>query len=358
MTGKTSHRYLALFHRNKPKAPAMIKLASLIPLILLAGCMTPLSAQTIPGEAPIVFEAQSGEKVDAFEGSLSVPENRQAPDSRSITLKYVRFPATASAHGEPIIYLSGGPGGSGIETAKYERFPLFMAMREFGDVIAFDQRGTGASNDLPNCTSSEHISTTTPTTDADYFQIQRTAFAECLTFWKEEGLDVHGYTTSESVADLNDLRQHLNADKINLWGISYGSHLSLAALQRIDEYLGRVVITAVEGLDQTVKQPLRGDHYFDRLQAAIDTAPEAKAKYPDVKAMVSRVLTGLEAQPLLVDVPTQDGSSVPYLLQKRDLQQFTSALAMDPARVVWILGGHCQGKQVLNVTIACPNLIS
>jgi len=218
---------------------------------------------------------------------LSVPENRQAPDSRSITLKYVRFPATASAHGEPIIYLSGGPGGSGIETAKYERFPLFMAMREFGDVIAFDQRGTGASNDLPNCTSSEHI--------------KRTAFAECLTFWKEEGLDVHGYTTSESVADLNDLRQHLNADKINLWGISYGSHLSLAALQRIDEYLGRVVITAVEGLDQTVKQPLRGDHYFDRLQAAIDTAPEAKAKYPDVKAMVSRVLTGLEAQPLLVE---------------------------------------------------------
>ena len=44
-----------------------------------------------------------------------------------------------------------------------------MAMREFGDVIAFDQRGTGASNDLPNCVSSENISATTPISDTDYF---------------------------------------------------------------------------------------------------------------------------------------------------------------------------------------------
>lgn len=315
----------------------MIKLTALIPLTFLTGCLAPLSAQTIPGETAILFEAQSGDAVAAFEGSLIVPENRHAADSRSITLKYVRFPATGDAGGNPIIYLSGGPGGSGIETAKHERFPLFMAMREFGDVIAFDQRGTGASNDLPNCTSSQHISTTEPTPDDAYFKTQRVAFAECLAFWKEEGLDVYGYTTSESVSDLNALREHLGADQIDLWGISYGSHLSLAALKEMDEYLGRVVITAVEGLDQTVKQPARGDRYFDRLQAAIDTVPEAKAKYPDIKALIARVLSRLEAAPLMVDIPTRDGGVAPYLLQKRDMQKFTSALVMDPARVVWIL---------------------
>ena len=315
----------------------MNKIISFVSLALLAGCMTPISAQTVPGERPIVFEAQTGETVEAFEGSLVVPENRAATDSRSLTLKYVRFPAIGETQGTPIIYLSGGPGGSGIETAKYDRFPLFMAMREFGDVIAFDQRGTGASNDLPNCTSSEHISTTEPTTDAVYFETQRRAFAECLTFWKEEGLDVHGYTTKESVSDLNDLRQHLGAEKINLWGISYGSHLSLAALQQIDDHLGKVVITAIEGLDQTVKQPARADLYFDRLQAAIDTVPEAKAKFPDVKALIARVLARLEAAPLRLDIPTRDGDTVPYLFQRRDLQQLTSALVADPPRAALIL---------------------
>jgi pimeloyl-ACP methyl ester carboxylesterase len=294
-------------------------------------------AQDIAGETPIVFEANSGEKVNAFEGSLSVPENRSSPDSRQITLKYVRFPATGNTAGAPIIYLAGGPGGSGIETAKYARFPLFMAMREFGDVIAYDQRGTGASNDLPNCTSSYHISATEPTSDTDYFKTQRAAFRECLGFWKQEGIDIHGYNTNESVADLDALRQHLGAEKIDLWGISYGSHLSLAALKQIDDRLGRVVITAIEGLDQTVKQPLRGGQYFNRLQAAINTVPEAKAKYPDIKAMISRVLAKLENEPLRVDVPARDGSINPYLLQKRDMQQITSALVMDPARVVWIL---------------------
>ncbi|MEL6665889.1 MAG: alpha/beta hydrolase [Pseudomonadota bacterium] len=308
-----------------------------LPVAVLVSYAALANAQTRPGETAIVFESEAGDTVDAFEGSLTVPENHSAPESRDITLKYVRFPATGNTSGAPIIYLSGGPGGSGIQTAKHRRFPLFMAMREFGDVIAFDQRGTGASNDLPNCTSSQHLSMTEPTSDQDFFALERSAFAECIEYWKSENIDVHGYTTTQSVADLDALRRHLGAEKVDLWGISYGSHLSLAALQQIDDRIGRVVMTAVEGLDQTVKQPRRADQYFDRLQAAIDTVPAAKEKYPDVKALIARVLAGLEEEPLLVEVPMRDGSTAPFLLQKRHLQKFTSALIADPARAVWIL---------------------
>ena len=121
-----------------------------LPVAVLVSYAALANAQTRPGETAIVFESEAGDTVDAFEGSLTVPENHSVPDSRDITLKYVRFPATGNASGAPIVYLSGGPGGSGIQTAKHRRFPLFMVMREFGDVIALDQRGTGASNDLPN----------------------------------------------------------------------------------------------------------------------------------------------------------------------------------------------------------------
>lgn len=315
----------------------MKRCSAALPIILLAGLSSIAEAQPRSGETAIVFESDAGDTVDAFEGSLSVPENRKAANSRQITLKYVRFPATGETSGEPIVYLSGGPGGSGIQTAKYRRFPLFMAMREFGDVIAFDQRGTGASNDLPSCTSSQHISATEPTSDKEVFALERLAFAECLDFWKSEEIDVYGYTTSESVADLEALRRHLGAEQIDLWGISYGSHLSLAAIQQIDDQIGRVVITAVEGLDQTVKQPARGDAYFDRLQAAIDDVSSAKTKYPDVKAIIERVLTALDDTPLLLEIPMQDGGTAPYLLQKRDLQKLTSALIADPARAVLAL---------------------
>ena len=334
---KTENSELRVGSSKHIESCTMLKYLTSTSLIFLAGCVSSTQIQTVPEEASIIFQSHSGETVDAFEGSFIVPENRGELDSRKLALKYVRFPSTAKSPGNPIIYLAGGPGGSGIETAKYNRFPLFMAMREFGDVIAFDQRGTGASNDLPNCTSSHHISSTQPTKDSEYFEIQRSAFAECLTFWDEQGFDIRGYTTIESASDLEDLRQHLGADKINLWGISYGSHLSLAALKQMDKNIERVVITAIEGLDQTIKLPARGDQYFDRLQAAINTVPEAKAKYPDIKGLIESVLTKLEAEPILLDVPVDNGESIPFLFQKRDLQQFTAALVMDPTRVVWIL---------------------
>ena len=78
-------------------------------------------------------------------GTLVVPYDRSSADSENIALKFVRFPATTDDPGPPLVYLAGGPGGSGIGAATGRRFELFMKLRELGDVIAWDQRGTGQS---------------------------------------------------------------------------------------------------------------------------------------------------------------------------------------------------------------------
>src|SRR6185312_8329380 len=105
---------------------------------------------------PYTFETNKKEKVDAEFGTLLVPENRSDPESNLIELAFVRFKSTAKNPGPPIVYLAGGPGGSGIGTARGSRFPLFMALREIADVIAFDQRGTGFSK--PNLTCLDRLS--------------------------------------------------------------------------------------------------------------------------------------------------------------------------------------------------------
>ena len=104
---------------------------------------------------PYTFENGKGEKVPAEFGTLFVPENRSDPQTNLIELAFVRFKSTAKNPGPPIVYLAGGPGGSGIGTATGSRFPLFMALREIGDVIAFDQRGTGYSDPYLGCTIEE-----------------------------------------------------------------------------------------------------------------------------------------------------------------------------------------------------------
>src|SRR6185436_15476081 len=106
---------------------------------------------------PHEYVAADGTKIAAEMGEFSVPENRTKPNSRTIKLRFVRFKSTSPNPGNPIVYLAGGPGGSGIESARGTRFPLFMALREFGDVIALDQRGINESEPDMRCTETYMI---------------------------------------------------------------------------------------------------------------------------------------------------------------------------------------------------------
>ena len=101
---------------------------------------------------PFQFKAQNGTVVDAEAGEFRVPQNRGKSDSRMLTLRFVRFKSTSPNPGPPIVYLAGGPGGAGTGAATGTRFPMFMALREFGDVIAYDARGVHQSEPDARCT--------------------------------------------------------------------------------------------------------------------------------------------------------------------------------------------------------------
>ena len=94
-------------------------------LSLLGVLLAPAHAQAPKaGEVklePYVFEAANKQKVDTELGHLFVPENRRNPNSRLIELAFVRFKSAASKPGPPVVYLAGGPGGSGIAAARGTR---------------------------------------------------------------------------------------------------------------------------------------------------------------------------------------------------------------------------------------------
>ena len=78
---------------------------------------------------PYDFAPLDGDTVSAELGHITVPENRAKPDGKKLQLAFVRFPCTSETCGSPLVYLAGGPGGSGIGTARFNRFAMFMAMR-------------------------------------------------------------------------------------------------------------------------------------------------------------------------------------------------------------------------------------
>src|SRR4051794_28607244 len=215
----------------------------LICVLLLA---VPAVAQQKAGTLklrPYTFENGKGEKVDAEFGTLLVPEKRSNPDSNLIELAFVRFKSTATNPGAPIVYLAGGPGGSGIGTATGSRFPLFMALREIGDVIAFDQRGTGYSK--PNLQCYERLSLpldVAPSRDVVLKELRQSAHG-CAWYWHDlQRVDLTAYNTNESADDLEDLRKALGAKQISLWSISYGTHLAFATMRRHPTSIYRAIL--------------------------------------------------------------------------------------------------------------------
>ena len=252
---------------------------------------------------PYTFETNKKEKVDAEFGTLFVPENRSDPESNFIELAFVRFKSTAKNPGPPIVYLAGGPGGSGIGTARGSRFPLFMALREIADVIAFDQRGTGFSK--PNLTCLNRLALpldVAPTREAAIKELRENA-SDCAFYWhKVQRVDLTGYNTNESADDLEDLRKALGANQISLWTISYGTHLAFAALRRHPTSIHRVIFAGTEGPDHTYKLPSNIQKHLEDLAAVIKADPQIGKEIPDFLGLMKSVFDRLDAQPQTVEI--------------------------------------------------------
>jgi len=274
---------------------------------------------------PYLFESKSGQQIDAELGKFSVLENRANADSREITLHFVRFKSTNPNPGSPIVYLAGGPGGSGIHTAKGGRFELFMALRAVSDVIAFDQRGTGLSNQIPACEENVDFSMSEPGVAEIYVSKMANAARACLSFWKEEGVEIEGYNTQENANDLEALRKVLGAQKISLWGISYGSHLAFDFIKRYEERIDKVVLAGLEGPDHTIKLPKYNQNFLYSLQTEIQKSEKASEIYPDLIGLMQEVFSKLEREPVIATAEDpRSGKTFKVGISKLDVQLVTS----------------------------------
>jgi pimeloyl-ACP methyl ester carboxylesterase len=272
-------------------------------LLLLA---LPIAAQQKAGTLklkPYTFENFKHEKVESEFGTLLVPENRSKPDSNLIELAFVRFKSTSQNPGPPIVYLAGGPGGSGIGTATGSRFPLFMALREIGDVIAFDQRGTGYSKPNLGCYERLALPLDVVPSRATALEELRKNARGCIEYWRDvQRVDLTGYNTNESADDLEDLRKALGAKQISLWSISYGTHLALATIRRHPQSIHRAILAGTEGPDHTYKLPSNVQKHLEDLAAVIKADPEIGKEIPDLLGLMKTVFDRLDAEPQTVEV--------------------------------------------------------
>lgn len=310
--------------------------ARLPAFLLVAACLLaagPALAQSPPaGPGALRFEpfalpVMGGSTVEAERGTFSVPENRDVPGSRRIDIGFVRLRALTPTPAAPIVYLAGGPGGSGVDVVRGPRLPILQELRKVADVILLDQRGVGLSNQTPLCEASASFDAATPLTQAAYTAYYRDTVSHCAEVWRAAGVDLAGYTTVESADDIEDLRKVLKAPRLNLMGISYGTHLALATIRRHPDSIDRIALASVEGLDQTVKRPDRLDAALLRIAAAIDARPGRTEPFADVMRRVhARYAT---PQPLVLTAP--DGQTATLQADAFVIRMMAGVFAKNPS---------------------------
>lgn len=282
---------------------------------------------------PRTFQTADGLTIDAQYGRLWVPENRNSGSDEEILLSFVLFPCTGETKGPPIIYLAGGPGGSGINAAMGSRIVLFQALREFGDVIALDQRGTGDSSRLPAALPPEFLPLDEPATRETMHDFGMDYVRRCVEHWQELEVDLSAYNTEESADDLNDLRRALGADRMTLWGISYGTHLAFCAMRRHPERIHRAILAGVEGPDHTVKLPSNDQALLETIAGMVAADEEASEFCPDLLGMLGEVLERVEEEEIFIDVEDpRTGETVPTRVTAFDIQRQVAATLRGPSR--------------------------
>jgi pimeloyl-ACP methyl ester carboxylesterase len=229
-------------------------------------------------------------------GQYEVFENRAAKTGRKIRLNLMVLPALSDTPApDPIFYLAGGP-GAGATT--YAKAPFMLRLHRTRDVVLLDQRGTGDSNPLVCKFRGADGRMQSYFSDATTPEAVRACRTEL-----EKVADLSLYTTPIAMADLDEVRDALGYDRVNVYGGSYGSTTALAYLHFYPQHVRTVTVTGVAPLD--LRLPLsfgKGvDHALERLFADCDADAQCHAAFPDLRKEFAAVVERLDKGPVTFD---------------------------------------------------------
>lgn len=257
--------------RGKKRARSMLAAVGVIAVVTTSGYIGATSASAEPGResapatpgapgAPTPAQAPDA-STDSVTwtrcggglqcGNLTVPLDYTDPSKGAIELAIARRPADDTKRKQGVIFINpGGPGGQATLAVPQFAQILGRDVRAKFDIVGVDPRGVGGSDSAiceapsgPN--DPEPPSVSFPMTDAErkaWFEYDAFKRKVCET----SNLRILKYMTTADVArDMDRVRGALKQDKINFYGISYGSYLGATYAAMFPQRVRAMVIDGV-----------------------------------------------------------------------------------------------------------------
>ncbi len=307
----------------------VVILLALLALLVSPG---PASASVMPattGLEPtacvVDVPAPYVEGQDVFCYTLTVPAEYANPTGRTIRLAVMVIKALAAGQSlsetdvlpapqpDPVFFAQGGPGGSTIDL--YTSY-LFNNHRltPNRDFVLLEQRGTLYSQPVLYCEEYDQFvldNLNVVLSDEEAERLSREAMLACRDRLSKEGVVFSDFDSFENARDIESLRLALGYDKINLYGVSYGTLLAQHYMRLYPESLRSVILDGVVPPEQNLYlESLRNeDRAFRYLFDSCRADAECNANFPNLEDVFYATVKALDEKPVSVQLYDLDNDT-------------------------------------------------
>ncbi len=284
--------------------------------VALAPCPRPLGRTEIEGKTIVC-------------GTVTVPEDHAQPEAGTLDLVFTVLRSNSSYPApDPVVHLHGGP-GAGVLGGLRKFAEIFDPWRDTRDIVIFDQRAAGLSARSTTCYDALTINVidiaketiTSTETEEDTVRPSKLV-ADCVRELQEAGVGLENFNTYQNALDVRAVVKTLGYETYNLYGISYGTKLSLEVMRSAPEGLRSVIIDGVAP---------PAIHLYDTLavpehEAILAFLAECKADkacnraYPDLGQKLNEAYDNALAGKVRIQGATMPPQIVSVLLSKRNGQ--------------------------------------
>lgn len=263
--------------------------------------------------------------------TIMAPIDHNDPDGgETIPVTFAVLPAAERREGV-FVTAVGGPGASGVEESTW-RYPYLDAeIRDYYDIVFFDQRGLGMSEEL-TCTETEEGYETDEEeddTDTDTAWDQLVVDADDYVKACTEEIDrpelLANLGTAQAAADLELFRQTIGYERLVLYGESYGTKFAQVFAT---DHPGSVERLILDGTVDLTKNDLEATSIqIESIEAVLRMIFDACDRDIDCSSDMGRtahlgyqqLLDNLSDEPATVAFPTGKGPSEDRALTAEDV---------------------------------------
>ena len=196
---------------------------------------------------------------------VAVPLDYDRPDGATIDLHVARVPASDQANKLGVLFFNpGGPGGPAGGYLEAFGRDLFPRLNERYDLVAFDPRGTGASQGAIDCRANQETEgiysqpfLTPENLDVGALLRKTRGYVKRCVSNNRPDLMSH-FSTANAARDMDALRGALGEQRLNYLGFSYGTFIGATYATLFPRNYDRFVLDGPLDADQYINDPSQG----------------------------------------------------------------------------------------------------